>query len=84
MGDTYRTSHKENKVGKGMAGSFECIWNNEVITVSAGELSHGERIKIWENRSNFTGETITFKFMRYGMKDKPRFPRYVTDRRDMQ
>lgn len=84
MGQTFRTSHKENKVGKGMAGSFECIWNNEVITVSAGELSHEERIKIWENRSNFTGETITFRFMRYGMKDKPRFPRYVTDRRDMQ
>lgn len=84
MGETFRTSHKENKVGKGMAGSFECLWENETITVSAGELTHEERIRIWENRSNIVGEPITFRFMRYGMKDKPRFPRYVNVRKDNQ
>lgn len=82
LGETFRTSHQENKVGKGMVGSFLCLWKGIEISVSAGELDHDERREIWETR-NWVGRTITFKFMRYGMKDKPRFARYVAPREDL-
>ena len=82
LGETFRTSHQENKVGKGMVGSFICTWNGIEISVSAGELDHTERREIWET-GNWVGRTIQFRYMKYGMKDKPRFPRYVAPREDL-
>ena len=82
LGQTFRTSHQENKVGKGMIGSFLCLWRDIEILVSAGELSHDERREIWET-GGWIGKTITFKSMSYGMKDKPRFARYVAPREDL-
>ena len=88
LGETFRTSHQENKVGKGMVGSFICLWKGIEISVSAGELDHEERREIWERRNDSVpligaGDQITFRFMRYGMKDKPRFARYVAQREDL-
>jgi DNA ligase-1 len=83
MGYTIRSSHKENKFGKGMLGSFRCLWRGKEILVSAGELTHDERREIWETKA-WVGKEITFKYMPYGMKDLPRSPRFVTERKDDQ
>jgi len=83
LGHAKRSSHQENKVGKGMVGSFKCLWQGKELYVSAGELDHADRREIWETKS-WVGRTITFKFMRYGMKDLPCFPRFVVERKDDQ
>jgi hypothetical protein len=88
-GELERSSHKENKVGKRMLGSFRCLWGGKEITVSAGELTHEERREIWETRNDVIpivaiGAVITFKYMAYGAKDLPRFPRYVSERKGDQ
>lgn len=79
LGETYRTSHKENLSPKGMLGSFLCLWQGKTIRVSAGELTHKERRDIWETQG-WVGRTITFRYMPGNMKDLPRFARYVARR----
>lgn len=83
LGEAYRTSHKENLVEKGMVGSFLCDWQGIQIQVSAGQLTHDERRDIWEGQGLVSvGDIITFRYMKYGMLNKPRFARYVTRRND--
>ena len=82
LGETFRTSHKENKVGKGMVGSFICLWNGMEIDVSAGQLKHDARREIWET-GGWIGRTIQFRYLKYGMLNKPRHPRYVAPREDL-
>lgn len=84
LGRTERSSHKENKVGKGMLGSFLCVdskTGNE-ITVGAGKLTHDERIDVWNNQSKYLGKILKYRSMSGGVKDKPRFPRFI-DWRDL-
>jgi DNA ligase-1 len=89
LGYSKRSSHKENKVGNGMLGSFKCLWEGKKITVAAGELDHNDRVEIWETRNDVApklarGDVITFKHMKYGAKDLPRFARFVVPRKDDQ
>jgi DNA ligase-1 len=83
LGYSKRSTHQENKVGKGMLGSFRCLWEGREITVGAGELTHDERRGIWETAS-WIGRTITFKYMPYGTMNLPRFPRFVAERKGDQ
>lgn len=79
LGRTERSSHKENKTGKGMLGSFLCVdskTGNE-ITVGAGKLSHSERTLVWEMQEHYVGKIVKYRSMTGGVKDKPRFPRFI-------
>lgn len=91
LGHTYRTTHQENMVGNGMVGSLECTvrntvveWGKQVlvagqeITVSPGCLTHSQRTYFFENPNEIVGQKVMFKFFPIGMKDKPRFPTFVS------
>ena len=82
LGYTERSSHQENKVGKGMVGSFICICphTNVEFKVGAGKLSHEEREYYWENPP--IGDITKYRSMTTGVKDKPRFPRHYSFRAD--
>lgn len=76
LGYTERSSHKENKVGKGMVGSFICIdlkTGNE-IRVGAGRLTHEKRVKYFNNPP--LGFISKYMSMATGVKDLPRHPRH--------
>lgn len=92
LGQTFRSSHQENKVPNGMTGSFECHLLEDVfdvhtdklllvrgqdITVSPGKMTHDMRKWYFENQNAIIGKTIKFKFFPKGIKDKPRFPTFV-------
>lgn len=82
LGRTERSSHQENKVGKGMVGMLVCI-DNETgieIDVGAGKLTHEERTYYWNNPQEMVGEFIKYRSMDKGVKDKPRFARYICKR----
>lgn len=54
-----------------------------VVKVGGGVgLNAVLRQKIWANRDAYVGKTVTFKYMPFGMKDKPRFPKYKGIRYD--
>lgn len=74
-----RSDHKDNKTPSGMAGGFIVGFdlNGHAIEleVAPGAFTHAQRKEIWENKDRHIGNTLKFRFMRHGMKDKPRFSR---------
>lgn len=82
LGYTERSSHKENKVGKGMVGA---LWLKDIhsgveIKVGAGKLTHEERKYYWDNPDELLGQLVKYAFLATGQKDKPRHPRYISHR----
>ena len=84
LGRTKRSSHKENKVGKGRMGALRV---RDVKTGVEFELGTGftdvERQEFWldDRRGHF----VKYKSFHVGVKDKPRHPVYLglRDARDM-
>ena len=79
LGHTERSSHKENKTGKGMIGSLLCkdLDTGSVITVGAGKMTHEERVYWYNHQDEIVGKMIKYKSMDTGVKDAPRFPRFI-------
>lgn len=95
LGNTFRSSHQENKIPNGMVGSLTCRMLNDVfdpvtkklllskeqiITVSPGNMDHNNRRQYFNNQGLLLGKVIKFKFFPKGLKDSPRFPTFVTIR----
>lgn len=78
LGYLDRSSHAENKVGKGMLGGFvvKDVVTGVEFNCSAGSMKHSERIDVWNLRSAVVGKLITYRHMTVGVKDKPRHPRF--------
>lgn len=77
LGNTTRSSHKENKVGKGTLGAFivrSKKWKDD-FKIGTGEgLTDELRAEIWANRGKYLGELITYKYQAYGSINAPRQP----------
>jgi DNA ligase-1 len=78
LGRTARSSHKENKVGKGQLGGFNVVGVNGAykdveFRVSSSSIDHDERKRIW-TADNVVGQTITYKYFPIGSDEKPRAP----------
>lgn len=88
LGKTFRTSHQENKVPNGEVGSLQCaiLKDTELfkagqeITVSPGNMTQAECKYYFEHPEAIIWQVIKFKFFPKGIKDKPRFPTFVTIR----
>lgn len=77
LGYKTRSSHKENKVAKGMVGSIMAkIPDGRIITISAGHMCHDDRVYYWNNQEKIIGRVCTYKYMPYGEKDNRRHPRF--------
>lgn len=77
LGKTERSSHKENKFGKGMLGALVCEntrWGR--FLVGPGTLTHLQRTYYWNNPSEIVGKVITYKYLKVGCKDAPRMATY--------
>lgn len=76
LGRTKRSSHKENKTGRGDLGAL-------VLKHPAGTFNCGTgfddvlRAEIWANRDKYLGQLAKVKFFAIGMKDLPRHPVYL-------
>lgn len=77
FGLTERSSHKAGKRQKELLGAFV------VKTSQWGEIRLGsgftavQRARFWRDREQLIGWTVSFKYQAVGVKDKPRFPRFV-------
>lgn len=95
LGRTERSTHQENMQPNGLLGNMEgttlkdildpqsgklLIPKGESVTVSPGEMDHKMRKYYWDNPSEIVGHVIKFKMFPKGVKDKPRFPTYVSHR----
>jgi len=90
-GHKERSSHKANKSGNGQVGSMEGVvvkdvkWRGkvvlaqgQVITVSAGRMTKLEKEAAWANPKLLVGQYGKFQFFPIGIKDKPRFPTFLS------
>jgi len=76
-GNMVRSSHKDNKVGKGTLGKFivtSPLWS-EPFAIGTGEgLTDTLRQEIWDNQEDYIGRIFTYKFQLYGSINAPRQP----------
>jgi len=76
LGRTKRSSHKENKTGRGDLGAL-------VLKHSAGSFNCGTgfddvlRAEIWANRHKYLGRLVKVKHFQIGAKDLPRHPVFL-------
>lgn len=75
LGYTDRATCKENLQGMNTLGSLKVMdcKTNAVFSVGTG-FDADQRKKIWSNRDQYLGKTITYKFQPHGVKDLPRCP----------
>lgn len=82
QGLTKRSTHQENKVGKGMAGSLlvRVIETGDYERIGPGKLTHAERIDLWERRHEFIENEAIAKFRHFpkGVKVKLRQARFLS------
>jgi DNA ligase-1 len=77
FGNTKRSHHQANKTSAGMAGGFIVNYMGMDLDVAPGSFKHPELKDIWDNKEKYLGKFLKFRFMSYGMKDKPRFIRAI-------
>lgn len=82
LGQTERSTHKENMKPKGVIGALwlKDIHSGETVKVGAGRLSHEQRKYYFENQGELVGDLVKYAFLATGKKDKPRHPRYISHR----
>lgn len=76
LGRQKRSSAKAGKVGKGMIGTIvvkDPKWGR--MRLSPGVMTHAERTALWKSRT-IIGMKVHWRAFGYGVKDKPRFPRF--------
>lgn len=84
LGRTERSSHKANKQPMGTLGALKVYDVTTGVEFDIGTgFSAEERQKIWNNRDRYIGETVKYKFLPVGVKDKPRHPVYLGLRSDL-
>jgi DNA ligase-1 len=83
LGHTKRSTHKENKVGKGTLGAF--IVRNpkypKTFKVGSG-FTADQRKEFWRRREALLGDQITYRYQPSGMDQVPQFTVFVDFRLD--
>lgn len=80
LGQTERSSHKENKVGRGDLGALVLeAADGQTFNCGTG-FSDDVRQHIWDNRHDYVGKLAKVKSFLIGVKDLPRFPVFLGTR----
>ena len=74
LGHTERSSHKENKVGRGDLGALVCQTAEGLVFNVGTGFDDNLRREIWNNRAQYLGRLAKVKHFQVGVKDSPRFP----------
>jgi len=77
LGYAKRSSSKEGLVAGDTLGAFIVDYKGQELDIAPGILTHDDRKLIWENQEDFLEKMLKFRFFAHGIKDKPRFPRFI-------
>ena len=83
LGYAKRSIFKENMIPAGTLGNFIVDWRGLELDIAPGNFDHVERQYIWDNKEFYIGQFLKFRYFNHGIKDKPRFPRAVGFRDEM-
>lgn len=86
VGRTARSSHKDNKSGKGMIGKFliRDLTTGKEFRISAGRMAHAERYRLWPLRESLVGLIVTYRHFTIGVKDNARHGRFLRFRNALE
>lgn len=76
LGRRERSSHKDNKTGRGDLGAIRVKFGDIEFSIGTG-FDDNSRRDIWNNRSAYLGALVKFKYFPVGVKDAPRFPVFL-------
>lgn len=80
LGNAKRSSHQENKVGKGRLGKLVCVneklWPGVTFEVGTG-FTAKMREELWARRDALAGKKVKFKYFPLGGKERPRHPVFL-------
>jgi DNA ligase-1 len=79
LGRTKRSSHQENKTGRGDLGALVLKFGDTTFNCGTG-FDDALRAEIWNNREGYMGKMVKVKHFAIGAKDLPRFPVYISIR----
>ena len=77
MGNSVRSAHKENKVGKNTLGKLivtSKLWPKPFPIGTGQGLTDELRQHIWDNQEKHLGKIWVYKYQAYGSIDAPRQP----------
>lgn len=76
LGYMKRSSHKANKIPAGTLGSLlvRDIHTGVEFPLGKGTLKRVQQDELWATKDQLPGVIVKYKFMGYGVKDKPRQP----------
>jgi DNA ligase-1 len=77
LGYAKRSSAKAGMVEQDLLGKFLVKYEDQELEIAPGVLTLEEKKHIWLNRPFFLRKILKFRHFPYGVKDKPRFPRFV-------
>ena len=77
LGHTERSSHKENKTGRGDLGALVLQTKEGLVFKCGTGFDDAMRYHIWFNRQNYLRNFAKVKSFKIGVKDAPRFPVFV-------
>lgn len=82
LGRTKRSSHAENKTGKGMIGTFLAIdkATGQPIRLGPGSATHSQRLEWFHHPEMIVGWPAEFVSLDTGVKDAPRQARFLRRR----
>jgi DNA ligase-1 len=83
LGYAKRSYEKNGMVPADTLGKFIVKYKDQELVVAPGQFTHDERKFVWKFQDTFKYKYLKFRFMTYGMKDLPRFPRAVGFRDEM-
>lgn len=79
LGYAERSGHSENKIPMGTLGSLILENGDDTFDCGTG-FDDKTRQWIWDNREDLVGKLVKVKYQTVGVKDKPRFPVYLSFR----
>lgn len=86
VGNTQRSSHKDNKVGKGALGALIGIdiHTDQEVSIGSGFTAE-QRATLWGARDTLRDKIVKYKFFDHGIKEAPRHPVFLgfRDERDL-
>jgi DNA ligase-1 len=78
-----RSSHQANLVPTGVLGALMVRDIDTLVEFNIGTgFTAAEREEIWRKRHEWIGQTVTYKYLPVGVKDKPRHPVFLGLRPD--
>jgi DNA ligase-1 len=79
-GRTERSSHQENKVGKGIAGGFIAIdvATGKEVRIPCGRMKKDECAEVWADRAAYRGCPFKYESLDVGVLDQPRQARWIS------